>query len=138
MSDTLARVAMRRDTRNPRVDQDGVRVFENGRRRRTARGRILVGVATTAVAIVVAVTASAVLFLRHDSAPPATVPGDASAPRVPEQHVAAPALPSTVRAVPKVAAAHVESAPAPSRRSPTNRRTDRVAAYLAANPKYRS
>lgn len=127
---------MRRDTRKPRVDQDGVRVFESGRGRRPARARILVGVAATVVAIVVAVTASAVLFLRHDSAPPAppvTVAGDVSAPRVPEQHVAAPVLPAIVRAVPKVAAAHVENAPTPSRRSPTNRRTDRVAANVVAD-----
>ena len=129
---------MATDSRDPRIEKDGVRVFDDGRGRRTAR--ILVVVAIAAVALVVAVTATAVLFLRRGSGP-STDARDVSAraggeQRVAEQHVpqqpaeqhvaqqqaAAPAIPAIVRAVPKVPAAHVDAAPTPGRRS---RRTDR-------------
>jgi len=127
---------MTTDSRDPRIEKDGVRVFDDGRGRRTARARILVAVAMTAAALVVAATATAVLFLRRDSGP-STVARDVSVPAageqrvadqhvpepyVAEQHAAAPAMPAVVRAVPKVPAAHVDVAPTPARRM---RRTDR-------------
>ncbi len=123
---------MATDSRDPRIEKDGVRVFDDGHGRRTAR--ILVVVAIAAVALVVAVTATAVLFLRRGSGP-STDARDVSAraggeQRVAEQHVpqqpaeqhvaqqqaAAPAIPAVVRAVRKVQAAHVDAAPTPVRR----------------------
>src|SRR5258707_14964291 len=67
--DTLASVVMGTDSRDPRIEKDGVRVFDDGRGRRTARARILVVVAIGAAALVVAITARAVLFLRRGSGP---------------------------------------------------------------------
>jgi len=98
---------MRRDTRTPQVDEDGVRVFADGGRRRVMRARIVVVVLVIAVVTVVALSATAVLVLRRDpgtraAREPSLSPVQGGQVAMPQAQAMAP------RAVPKVPTARVD------------------------------
>lgn len=131
---------MDRDTREPRVDADGVRVFENRGDRRTARPWFV-----AAVAVVVLGT-TALLFLRpkpvNQAVPEARVPAAEEQPPAARPASRLRAFPGgtagSVRAGDPVAAAHVQD-PAPNsaaleqeRVPPGNLVSDVIGAWAAA------
>jgi hypothetical protein len=103
---------MGRDIRNPRGDQDGVRVFESGGDRRVARAWFVV-----AVVAVVVLSATALVFLRRES-------GTRAAPEVSMRAVekqrgaAQPVHPVARPTLQKRAAAHLDQAAKPARPVP--------------------
>ena len=122
---------MAKDTRDSRVDRDGVRVVENGGGRRAAGVRLVIGVLATAVIAAVALTAIAVLFVRNA---PGTQPAPegASMPPTNDQRIATQAV-GPVRAVPKLPAAPVDQVATPTRAAISNRRRARAAPTPAAD-----
>jgi hypothetical protein len=98
---------MPKETRTPHVDEDGVRVFDDGGRRRVMRARFVVTALVIAVVTVVALSATAVLILRRD--PGTRAAGEPSPPPVQGQEVAMqPGQAMAPRAVPKFPAARLD------------------------------
>ena len=102
---------MDENPRRPRVDSDGVRAFDGGARRRGAIGRLLVTTLVTGAAVVIALSALAVLFVRRDAggeAPKEERPAAVALPRV----ASAAATPVLRRVAPDVPRAPDDAAPA--------------------------